>query len=333
MKNFPGKSTLPFLICMALFGNSVVEAQDSFDQYINHFSGYDYSRRVVPEIPLKDRPMKVIIDSDAKCEIDDQWAITLALLSPERFEIVGFVGATFLWGGPASIGMSVREIDTLLELSGLNGNIPVYHGSMPLQYAYEPSRSEGVDFIVREAMKATPENPLWIISLGAATDVASALLLEPRIIDRVRIMWHGRTKWPDKCHNFNVFGDPHAARLLFHSPLSLLLFDTGTFLTCPMEESGARVMPHGRIGEYLHTIRVGNNWYESSTKGFFDLGDIAVLLDPSVGYFEETSCPEVTQELDYEFRDSKGRILRCYHVDRDKVFDLLYRKLEQHALK
>jgi len=130
-----------------------------------------------------------------------------------------------------------------------------------------------------------------------------------------------------------VFGDPHAARLLFHSPLSLLLFDTGTFLTCPMNESETRVMPRGSIGEYLHTIRVGNNWYESPTKGFFDLGDIAVLLDPSVGYFEETSCPEVTQELDYEFRDSKGRILRCYHVDRDKVFDLLYRKLEQHALK
>jgi hypothetical protein len=317
-----------FTLLLIVLSAFPIFGQRSYEEYADFYKKYDYSKRMVPEIPPAAELLRVIIDSDAKCEIDDQWALALALLSPERFDIVGLVGATFLWGGPESIKMSVWEIEKLLELTGRTGEIPVYHGSMPLQYAHDPSPSEGVDFIIREAMKATPENPLWIISLGAATNVASAFLTEPEIRERIRVLWHGRTKWPEKCHNFNVFGDPHAARVLFHSPLSFLLFDTGTHLSCPMEESAARVAPHGAIGGYLHEIRIGNDWFESPTKGFFDLGDIAILLDPSAGSYEVVNGPEVSQELDYHFTDSKGKILRCYDVDRDRSFELLYDKLE-----
>ena len=52
--------------------------------------------RRVPVIPPKDQKLRVIIDADAHNEIDDVWAIALALLSPERFQIEGFVAAKFL---------------------------------------------------------------------------------------------------------------------------------------------------------------------------------------------------------------------------------------------
>ena len=227
--------------------------------------------------------------------------------------------------------MSYNEIDTLLKLANLSGEIPMYRGSQPLRYPYETSESEGVDFIIETAMKASPERPVWVIGLGAATDMAAAFLKEPRIADRVVVFWHLRTRWPDKCWNFNVFGDPHAARLLFHAPLSFVLFDTGTYLTCPMSESEREVKPYGPLGEYLHNIRYGGEWYQSDTKGFFDLGDIAALLDPDVAYYQEVNCPEVDHDLTYRFKDTKGRILRCYHVDRDKTFQLLYDKLQQQG--
>jgi inosine-uridine nucleoside N-ribohydrolase len=308
-------------------------SQSTYDEYINYFKDYDFSKRVVPKIPKKDQQINVIIDTDAKNEIDDQWALALALLSPERFNIVGLVGATFAWGGPESIAMSVREIDTLLKLTDLDGKIPVYPGAHPLRYKYEPSDSEGVDFIIDKAMQATKEEPLWIIGLGAATDIASAYLKEPGIAERIVVFWHLRTKWPDKCLNFNVFGDPHAARLLFDSPIPFVLFDTGTYLFCPMDESEKNVKPYGDIGEYIHNIRIGSEYYSSSKKGFFDLGDIAALLDPEVAYYEEVSCPEVDFDLSYKFNDNKGNILRCYHVDRDKTFQLLYDKLKMNFEK
>jgi purine nucleosidase len=305
--------------------------QNSYDEFVNFYKAYDFSKRVVPRIPPKGQKIKVIIDSDAKNEIDDQWALALALLSPERFNIIGLVGATFAWGGPASITMSVDEINTLLKLTGLAGKIPVYPGAHPLRYKYEPSHSEGVDFIIEKAMQATKEDPLWIIGLGAATDIASAYLTEPRIADRIMVFWHLRTKWPDKCLNFNVYGDPHAARLLFDAPIPFVLFDTGTYLYCPMDESEKYVKPYGALGAYLHNIRMGSDYYSSPTKGFFDLGDIAALLDPEIASYEEVSCPEVDYDLSYEFKDTKGRILRCYDIDRDKTFQLLYDKLKNNG--
>ena len=238
--------------------------------------------RKVPVIPDKDLQIRVVIDSDAKNEIDDQWAIALAILSPERFEIEGFIGANFdnRRGGPDGIEKSVREIETVLDKAGMAGRWPVVHGSHPMRYQFEPSPSEGVDFIIERAMAGTPEDALWVVGLGSSTDIASAFLQEPRIADRVVVFWHFRTRWPEKCYNFNVIGDVRAARTVFHSPLSFVLFDTGTYLRCPMEESERMVMPYGDLGRYLHEYRLNDESFTSPRKGFFDMGDIAALIAP-----------------------------------------------------
>jgi len=292
----------------------------------------DPKERRVPSIPPADQKLRVIIDSDCKNEVDDQWAISLAILSPERFEIEGFVAANFDndWGGPGGIESSAQEIETVLAKAGMAGRWPVLRGSHPMRYQYEPSESEGVDFIIERAMAASPEDPLWVIGLGAATNMASALLKEPRIVDRVVAFWHLRTRWPEKCYNFNVFGDVRATRLLFHSPLSFVLFDTGTYLTCSMEESEERVYPHGDLGKYLHEYRKTRPNFASPTKGFFDLGDFSALIDPTLACWEETDCPEVGWDLHYAFRGRMGRILRCYHVDRDRTFAMLYERLQRY---
>lgn len=290
----------------------------------------DATKRRVPTIPSREQKLRVIIDADAHNEIDDVWAIALALLSPERLHIEGFVAANYdndnEGAGPRSIATSAATIHTLLEKSGRAGTIPVKLGSPPMRYQFEPSPSEGVDFIVQHAMASSPEDPLWIIGLGAATDIASAYLTEPRIAERVVVFWHGRTEWPQKATNFNVHGDVRAARVLFHSDLSFVLFDTGSRLFCPMSESEKWVQTSA-LGRYLHEFRFKGGWYQSPTKGFYDLGDIAALVDPSLGTWEVVSCPEVGWDLAYRFRDTKGRILRCADIHRDGTFALLTRKL------
>ena len=158
----------------------------------------DPRERQVPVIPPKSEKLRVLIDSDAKNEIDDQWAIALAILSPERLQIEGFVGANFdnARGGPDGIAKSVAGIELILRLAGMQGRWPVLPGSHPMRYRAEPSPSEGVDFIIERAMAGSPEDPLWVVGLGAATDMASAYLIEPSIVDRVVVFWHMRTRWP-----------------------------------------------------------------------------------------------------------------------------------------
>lgn len=183
-----------------------------------------------------------------------------------------------------------------------------------------------MDFIIERAMASAPDDPLWIIGLGAASDIASAYLKEPRIADRIIVFWHFRTRWPTQCWNFNVIGDVRAARLVFHSDLSFVLFDTGTHLSCPMEQS-QQWTQYGPLGAFLHAYRFENKWYQNPTKGFYDLGDIAALVEPDLAKWEIVDCPEVDWDLSYKFKKTKGKILRCYDIDRDSTFELLEQKL------
>ncbi len=321
-----------FTFYLAFFSFSAVTmAQTAYRHTRQMIENFNFDQRTVPDIPDINKKIRLIIDTDAKNEVDDQWAITLALLSPERLQIEGFVAANFdhAHGGPESIKKSYQEIKIILDKMGMTEKYPVFTGSHPLRYQYEPSPSEGVDFIIEKARQSTPEDPLWVVALGSATNLASAFLQAPDIIDRVVFFWHGRTRWPDKCWNFNVFGDRKAAMLLFHAPVPFILFDTGTFLVCPMAEAEKYVKPFGEIGRYLYDIRLGNDYYSSPEKGFFDLGDIAALVDPDIAYWQHVSCPGIDPDLSYRFREKKGRILRCYHIDRDKTFRLFYKKLAE----
>ncbi|MFC1633309.1 nucleoside hydrolase [Planctomycetota bacterium] len=331
------KGKIVFLSFLMLSGSCRVslfaqQGQDlSYRQRKEIISKRDPKMRKVPKIPPKGERFRVIFDTDAKNEIDDVWAIALAILSLERFKIEGFIAANFDNNrpetGPDSIDASFKEIKTILSKAGLTGKWPVLRGSAPMRYKFEPSESEGVDFIIKKAMESTPDDPLWVVGLGAATDIASAYLKEPRIADRIVVFWHFRTRWPEKCWNFNVIGDVRAARIVFHSDLSFVLFDTGTNLYCPMEES-EKFMSCGELGKYLHEYRYQSSYYQRPNKGFFDLGDIAALVDPSLASWEVAACPEVDWDLSYKFKGTKGSILRCYDIDRDGTYALFNKKLK-----
>lgn len=268
--------------------------------------------------------LKVIIDTDAANEIDDVYALALALGSPDRLHIEGIVAAHFgESGGVTGIAKSYAEIQRDLEKAGMKGRFPVMRGSNPLMYRDQKIQSEGVDFIIRKARAATPQKPLWLIMLGPATDGAAALLKAPDIADRLVIFWHGRTEWPVRCWNFNAYNDILAARLLFELPCRFILFDTGTYLRINPAESARRFGTLGPLGAYLQSIRHRKPEFMSPEKGFFDLGDIAALVDPSVAHWERTAAPDVLQDLRYDFSRNNGEIVRIYFVERKPTFQLL----------
>ncbi len=285
--------------------------------------------RLLPELPTPGERIRVIIDTDAGTEIDDVYALALALVAQDRFDIEGIVGAHFGdAGGPDGVEKSLTVIHELLDIAGMTGQFPVKPGAPPFQFSAKPPESEGVDFIIERAMATDERGPLWVIALGPCTDVAAAYLKNPKIAERMVLFWHGRTQWPERCWNFNAYNDLKAVRVVFESKLPLVLFDTGTYLRCPMEESKARIWPHGKIGRYLHDFRLRNEHYQSPRKGFYDLGDVAALIDPSLTYSEVVSAPGVDWDLRYDFRKDHGRILRIFQIDRDRTFELLSQKLK-----
>ena len=272
--------------------------------------------------------IRVILDTDAGNEVDDQWAIALALGFPQRLKIEGFVAAHYgQRGGVKGIAKSRTNIERTLAAAGMTGRFAIKNGSDPFTYRERFPDSEGVDFIIQTARTATPENPLYLVSLGPATNAAAALLKDPTIADRVIIFWHGRSDWPRRSANFNAQNDPVAMQLLFELPCRFVLFDTGANLNMPMEESERRVAATGPLGQFIHDIRKPSPYARGADKGMFDLGDIAALIDPSASEWEAVQAPRVSLDYLYDFKQQNGPMTRISVINREKSFALLDQSL------
>ncbi len=282
-----------------------------------------------PTLPPPDIRLRMVIDTDAAAEVDDQHAIALALLCPERFAIEGFVGTHFGdFGGPDGAQRSVEEIHRLLEHAGLAGRYPVARGSDPMRYLAAPEPSEGVDLLIDRARAGTPADPLYIVGLGAATNIASMFLLAPEVCDRVVVVWHARCQhWPRWFYSWNGHNDLRAARCLLESALPLIWCDAGTELYIPMAVSEQRIRPCGPLGAYLHDIRSRREMFLRDDKSIFDLADFALLLDPDLCEADPVPRPSLRHGTEYAWDSTNGHMLRVHHVHRQRTLEELFTRL------
>src|SRR5260370_40151611 len=172
-------------------------------------------RHPTPELAKKSR---VILNTDAKNEADDQYAIVHAILTPS-FDLHGIISAHF---GNRKSATSQRdsheEILRLLDLMGIKDQISVPAGApRALPDEVTPVPSEGSALIIAEALKDDPR-PLHVAFLGPLTDMASALLEEPAIAERnVRVVWIGGVKRPAGGGEVNLSNDVLDAYAVFRS--------------------------------------------------------------------------------------------------------------------
>lgn len=120
--------------------------------------------------------------------------------------------------------------------------------------------SEAASNLVKTALAYTPEKPLYVISIGAITNVASALLLEPEIRDRIVIVWLGGTAhhWPDN-REFNLAQDVAAARVVFGNGAAVVSAFT---ISGPELEHWLR--GKNELCDYLVKVTVDEVWARKS---------------------------------------------------------------------
>jgi purine nucleosidase len=290
--------------------------------------------RIVPDLPPPGKKIRLLIDSDAANEIDDIYAIALALNAPDRFNIVGFVATHFAASaGPESTETSYSLILKLLETAGVSGKYPVKRGGHPMQYFGYPTESEGADFIIEQARKATEDDPLWVVCLGAATNTASAILKDPGIKSMIRVVFHSRSSqtWPERSVQYNVMGDILAARALLKSQVPLMWFDTGTNLRISFEETEKYVASTGTLGKFIHEFRKKYPNWMTSQKGFFDLGDIAFLIKPELCTFEIVNAPTMNQNMYFDQSKTNGKMMRVYDIKNEETWQLLFEKMKKYS--
>jgi inosine-uridine nucleoside N-ribohydrolase len=164
----------------------------------------------------------VILTTDCGVEVDDQWALTHLALSP-RIDLRAVV-ATHAPGHPAeAAARSARDVLARLRLPKMP---PVVAGSgVPLDDRQTARRNPGVELILRESQTAGVGGaPVVVLAIGAATDVASALLADPTLERRIRVVAMG-FPGPDGGEEWNVKNDVKAWQVVLGSGVPLVVGD------------------------------------------------------------------------------------------------------------
>lgn len=243
----------------------------------------------------------VFIDADTANEVDDLYAIVRALLVPE-WDIKGLSSAQ--WNHRLSPPQTVRESQRLNEdlLRLMNRTtIPAPLGSEMIMGkpwgGSEPRNSPAAQLIIETAKQVPEGEKLVLISLGAVTNAASAFVLAPEIVSKVRCYCLGGRYYADRQvwdkDEFNLRNDLNAINYLFNleglelhvMPINILMdfkFD--------QQETLNKLMGQGPVWDYLAT-RWLTNASGDQTRIFWDLALVEAIAKPSLAQEEDRSTP------------------------------------------
>lgn len=285
--------------------------------------------------------VRVVLDTDTYNEIDDQFAVAYALLSREAMTVEAIYAAPFLNARSKSAGdgmeKSYAEILRVLEALGESRRDFVYRGSKTfLPGAGRPVDSPAARDLIRRAM-APSEERLHVVAVGAPTNVASAVLMEPRLKERITVVWLGGQPYDSpSAREFNLQQDPHASRVMFDTGIRLVNIPTRTVsdalaITTPELERAIR--GKSRIGDYLYQIFVE---YEREhhkdlskpwSKVIWDIAAVAWVVNPEWVPTTMVPSPILTAELTWRQAPDRHGVRVATRVDRDAVFADLFAKL------
>jgi purine nucleosidase len=282
--------------------------------------------------------VQMVLDTDTYNEVDDQFAVVHALLSPEKLDVLALYAAPFFNArstGPAD-GMekSYQEILALLERLNVPSEGFVFRGSDRYLPDWEhPVESEAARDLITKAMaRSANDDPLYVVAIGAITNVASAILLEPEIIRRIVVVWLGGNAfhWPNT-REFNLWQDPQAARVIFDCGVPLVhlpCMGVVSHLHTTVAEIERYVAGQGAIGDYLaETVKGYHEDHFGWSKVIWDIATIAYLLDESWTPSCLAHSPIVTDQGTWSFDNSRHLIRTVYHVNRDPIFRDVFTKL------
>jgi inosine-uridine nucleoside N-ribohydrolase len=198
--------------------------------------------------------------------MDDQWTLAQLALAPE-LELRGVVtthAPTPRLPAPAAAA-SARCAREVLGHLPLKRKPAVFAGSsVPLASKGEPLRNDGVDFIIRESKPYSRGRRLALLVTGAGTDVASALLVDPKLADRVEVIAMGFSGWPKGGDEWNVKNDVHAWQVILDSGAPVVVGDavtTARDLTVTREGARTLFASAGDAGRYLAGLHAA--WLDS----------------------------------------------------------------------
>lgn len=336
------------ILIIFLLSNGIAFSQTT-DRIKRTYSIFD-------ESTIKPR-LRVIIDNDFGGDPDGLFQLVHHLLSPS-VEIRGIIGShlkpgDFFDKSNVTATNATKKIQEVLGIMKLGKTFPVFQGSnVGLENDSVPQKSDAAEAIVKEAMRNDTKLPLYVVCGAGLTDLASALLLEPKIANRLTLIWIGGPEYTDLAPpppgytslEYNLGIDIKAGQVVFNKstvPVWQVPRSSYRQILMPYASLITKVKTQGKIGEFLIAslerlmkAAAHNNFHLGET---YVIGDSPLVLltalqssfeaDPSSSEYVQRPSPLINNQGLYEV-NTKGRNIRVYtKLDSYLLLDDFYSKL------
>jgi len=310
--------------------------------------------------PLVSPRVRVIIDNDFSGDPDDLFQTAHHLLCPS-VEIPFIIGSHLSIGDPwdpstTQASNAAAKANELIGVMGMSGKVPVLTGSeVAIVDTGTPQRTAAAEAIVAEAIR-DDKRPLFYAAGAGLTDLASAWLMEPRISEKLTLVWIGGSEYPDLAlpppgstgPEYNLRIDIKAGQVIFNQsaiPIWQVPRNVYRQMLFTHAEMQMRVRPLGPLGAYLTdsiervmrwTGEVGFNIGDTYALGDSPLVTLTALqssfeADPSSSHYVSRPTPNLDDEGRYVDNPS-GRPIRVYkQIDTRLTFGDMIARLQIFA--
>ena len=299
----------------------------------------NYEQRI-KNLSVPEGKIDVIIDTDTYNEIDDQFAVSYLLKSSDKLNTKAIYAAPFLNDRSTSpadgMEKSYNEILKLLDLA--EEKVDVFKGSDSfLKDETTPVVSAAAKDLAERVKNYSPSNPLYIVAIGAITNIASAILLNPEVAENTVVVWlGGHALHYHDTKEFNMYQDVAAARVIAQSGVPYVMLPccgVVSSFTISEPELTAWFIGQNKLADYLarNTIEEAKKYATTKvwTRCIWDVTAVAWLLNDNERFMKSRIVPTPIPTYDnYYAVNNNGLPMRyVYYIERDTLMNDLINKL------
>ena len=298
-----------------------------------------YEQRI-KNLSVPTKKVDVVLDTDAYNEIDDQFAITYLLKNSDKLNTKAIYAAPFLNSRSTSAGdgmeKSYNEIFKLLDL--MNIKMDVFRGSNSfLSDEKTPIISDAARDLAARVEDYSPEDPLYVVAIGAITNVASAVLLNPKVAENAVLVWlGGHGLHFHDTREFNMVQDIAASRVVMSSGLPFVQLPccgVVSGFTVSKPELEYWLMDKNPLADYLarNTIQEAESYAHGRpwTRVIWDVTAVAWLVNDNNRFMLSRIINTALSDYEGKYEpNADGDPMRyVYYIHRDALMKDLFDKI------
>jgi len=300
--------------------------------------------------------IRVILDTDANNELDDQHAIAYILFNSNIFNVEGITINKTKNGG--SIDDHYDEADRVVKLCGWDSKIELYKGATGSFDEIKNQNnnpiydgSDAVDFIISSARKPS-DSKLVLLPIGKLTNIALAIHKDPTIISNIRIVWLG-SNYPDP-GEYNQDNDLSALQYIIDSSAEFEIVlvrygsPSGTDAVRAYLSDIENIMPgkgphiatpvigrHGEtytnFGDYSVNLFQNVNYHdEPPSRALFDMAAVAIVKNPTWAISSKIPKPKIINGSWIDRPNHTEYLIIWENFDNKKIMQDFYYSMENY---